>query len=217
MVAVALAIVFGIWYRKEGTLSIHSIVTVPRELFYWLAILLTFALGTAAGDWTLEITGWAPGTAVLLPVFLIIATVVGWRLGANAVLSFWIAYVLTRPLGANIGDWLAVDKKIGGLGVGTLGTSAIFLSAIVATVIYLVVRRPDVIDEHTVAREAAARAASTTLTTLGCGCSGMRSSRLGVPRPTNETFGCLQHRNGTHGHHGHHQPTRRVDGSVEMR
>ena len=114
VVAVALAIVFGIWYRKEGTLSIHSIVTVPRELFYWLAILLTFALGTAAGDWTLEITGWAPGTAVLLPVFLIIATVVGWRLGANAVLSFWIAYVLTRPLGANIGDWLAVDKKIGG-------------------------------------------------------------------------------------------------------
>ena len=157
VVAVLLAVVFGLWYRKEGTLSIHSIVTVPREMFYWLAILLTFALGTAAGDWTLELTGWTPGVAVLLPTFLIAATVVGWKLGANAVLSFWIAYVLTRPLGANLGDWLAVDKQIGGLGVGTLGTSVIFLSAILATVIFLAIKRPDVIDDDTEVREAIAR------------------------------------------------------------
>ena len=157
VVAMLLAVVFGLWYRKEGTLSIHSIVTVPREMFYWLAILLTFALGTAAGDWTLELTGWTPGVAVLLPTFLIAATVVGWKLGANAVLSFWIAYVLTRPLGANLGDWLAVDKQIGGLGVGTLGTSVIFLSAILATVVFLAIKRPDVIDDETEVREAIAR------------------------------------------------------------
>ena len=157
IVAILLAVVFGLWYRKEGTLSIHSIVTVPREMFYWLAILLTFALGTAAGDWTLELTGWTPGVAVLLPTFLIAATVAGWKLGANAVLSFWIAYVLTRPLGANLGDWLAVDKQIGGLGVGTLGTSVIFLSAILATVIFLAIKRPDVVNDETEVREAIAR------------------------------------------------------------
>ena len=146
IVAVLLAVVFGIWYAKEHTLSIHSITTVSREAFYWLAILVTFALGTAAGDWTLELTGWTPGVAVLLPLALIAATVVGWRLGANAVLGFWIAYVLTRPLGANLGDWIAVEKQLGGIGVGTLGTSAIFLTAILSTVIYLAIRKPDVIE-----------------------------------------------------------------------
>lgn len=147
VIAAMLAVVFGVWYNRERTLSIHSITTVPREMFYWLAILVTFALGTAAGDWTLELTGWTPGIAVLLPTALIAATVVGWKLGVNAVLSFWTAYVLTRPLGANIGDWLAVDKQLGGIGLGTLGTSVIFLSAILATVIYLAVKRPDVIEE----------------------------------------------------------------------
>jgi len=157
VVAAVLAVVFGLWYRKERTLSIHSIVTVPRELFYWLAIFVTFALGTAAGDWTLELTGWTPGIAVLLPTFLIAAVIVGWKLGANAVLSFWMAYVLTRPLGANLGDWLAVDKQLGGIGVGTLGTSVVFLSAILATVIFLVVKRPDVIEDGAEAHVAAVR------------------------------------------------------------
>ena len=155
--AVLLAVVFGIWYAKEHTLSIHSITTVPREGFYWLAILVTFALGTAAGDWTLELTGWTPGAAVLLPAVLIGATVLGWRLGGNAVLSFWIAYVLTRPLGANLGDWLGVDKQLGGLGLGRLGTSAIFLSAIVGTVTYLAVRKPDVIENVKAGRAVAPR------------------------------------------------------------
>ena len=80
-----------------------------------------------------------PASPVLLPLALIAATVVGWRLGANAVLAFWIAYVLTRPLGANLGDWLAVPKELGGLNLGTAGTSVIFLAAILATVIYLAV------------------------------------------------------------------------------
>ena len=157
VVAAMLAMVFYVWYRQEHTLSIHSIVTVRREMFYWLAIFLTFALGTAAGDWTLEITGWSPGIAVLLPIFLILSVVIGWWLGANAVLSFWIAYVLTRPLGANLGDWIAVNKQLGGLGLGTLGTSVIFLGAILVTVIYLAIAQPDVIDDLAEVHEAAVR------------------------------------------------------------
>lgn len=147
--AAVLAVVFGIWYAREGTLSIHSIVTLPRELFYWLAVLVTFALGTAAGDWTLDLTGWGPGKSVLLPAGLIVAIVIGWRLGANAVLSFWLAYILTRPLGANLGDWFASPSADQGLGVGTAVTSVIFLAAILATVIYLTITRADVIENPT--------------------------------------------------------------------
>ncbi len=146
--AVALAVVFGVWYARERTLSIHSIVTLPRESFYWLAVLVTFALGTAAGDWTLELTGWGPGMSVLLPAGLIAAVVIGWRLGANAVLSFWLAYILTRPLGANLGDWLASPQTDHGLGLGTAVTSAIFLAAILATVVYLTISRVDVMEER---------------------------------------------------------------------
>jgi hypothetical protein len=139
--------VFGVWYARERTLSIHSITTTPRELFYWLAILVTFALGTAVGDWTLELTGWGPGTSVLLPAGLIAAMAIGWRFGANAVLSFWLAYILTRPLGANLGDWLGFPKDQQGLGLGVAITSVIFLAAILATVIYLTITRADVIEK----------------------------------------------------------------------
>lgn len=138
-----LAVVFGVWYARERTLSIHSIVTRPREGFYWLTVLVTFALGTALGDWTVELTGWSPGTSVLLPLGLILAVLVAWRAGAGAVLCFWIAYILTRPLGANIGDFLASDKSEGGLGWGTMWTSLLFLSAILVTVVYLSVTRKD--------------------------------------------------------------------------
>lgn len=146
--AVALAVVFGVWYWRERTLSIHSINTRPRELFYWLAVLVTFALGTAAGDWTLQLTGWGPGVSVLLPAGLIASIVVGWRLGANPVLSFWLAYILTRPLGANLGDWLASAKADGGLALGTAWTSVIFLAAILATVVYLTISRSDVLEDY---------------------------------------------------------------------
>ncbi len=144
--AVILAAVFGVWYAKERTLSIHSITTMPREAFYWLAVLVTFALGTAVGDWTLQLTGWGPGISVLLPATLIISVIVGWRLGANAVLSFWLAYILTRPLGANLGDWFASANADGGLGLGYGITSVIFLVAILAAVIYLTLSRADVIE-----------------------------------------------------------------------
>jgi uncharacterized membrane-anchored protein len=135
--SVLLAAVFGIWYARERTLSIHSIVTTPRESFYWLTVLVTFALGTAAGDWTLELTGWSPGASVLLPLGLIAAVFVAWKLGAGPVLSFWLAYILTRPLGANIGDFLGSGKADGGLGLGTLWTSVLFLGTILGVVVFL--------------------------------------------------------------------------------
>ena len=135
--AALLTAVFGVWYAREQTLSIHTIVTTPREGFYWLTVLVTFALGTAAGDWTLELTGWSAGTSVLLPLSLIVAVLVAWKLGAGPVLSFWLAYILTRPLGANIGDYLASPRADGGLGLGTLGTSIVFLGTILVVVVYL--------------------------------------------------------------------------------
>jgi uncharacterized membrane-anchored protein len=144
--AAILAAVFGVWFALERTLSIHSIITVPRELFYWLAVLVTFALGTAIGDWTLQLTGWGRGVSVLLPAGLIVTISVGWRLGANAVLSFWLAYILTRPLGANLGDWLASPFSDGGLGLGYGITSVIFLGAILGSVGYLTLSRADVIE-----------------------------------------------------------------------
>ncbi len=142
-----LAVVFGIWFARERTLSIHSIVTLPREAFYWLAVLVTFALGTAIGDWTLQLTGWGPGVSVLLPAGLIVAIVIGWRFGANPVLAFWLAYILTRPLGANLGDWLASPSSDRGLGLGTALTSIIFLVLILATVVFLTLTRTDVLEE----------------------------------------------------------------------
>jgi uncharacterized membrane-anchored protein len=145
---VALVVVFGVWYSREHTLSIHSITTLPRELFYWLAVLVTFALGTAAGDWTLQLTGWSPGISVLLPAGAIVAILAGWRMGANAVLSFWLAYILTRPLGANLGDWLGSARSNHGLGLGTAATSAIFLGAILLTVAYLTISHADVIEAN---------------------------------------------------------------------
>src|SRR4051812_33689763 len=134
---VLLLVVFGVWYARERTLSIHSIITTRRESFYWLTVLVTFALGTAAGDWTLDLTGWGPGPSVLLPAGLIALTVIAWRLGAGPVLCFWIAYILTRPLGANIGDYLASPKADGGLALGTMWTSVLFLGTILATVLFL--------------------------------------------------------------------------------
>src|SRR5437588_1457542 len=135
--SVLLAVVFAVWYARERTLSIHSIVTTPREAFYWLAVLVTFALGTAAGDWTLDLTGWGPGPSVLLPAGLIAAVFAAWKFGAGPVLTFWLAYILTRPLGANIGDYLASSHDDGGLGLGTFGTSVAFLATILAVVAYL--------------------------------------------------------------------------------
>jgi uncharacterized membrane-anchored protein len=128
--AAMLAAIFTVWYRVERTLSIHDIVTRSRELFYWVAILCTFALGTAAGDLATEALGLGFTWGAVAFGALIGATYAIWRMGGNAVLTFWIAYILTRPFGAALGDLLTQAKTYGGVGMGTMWTSALFLSVI---------------------------------------------------------------------------------------
>ena len=132
--AIALAVVFLAWYRMEKTLAISSIVTRRREAFYWLAILLTFALGTAAGDLCTEAMGMGFRLGALLFGLLIGVTMLAWRLGLHPVLAFWVAYIFTRPLGASLGDWLTQARQYGGLGLGAMMTSIIFLSIITVLV-----------------------------------------------------------------------------------
>ena len=144
--SIILAIVFALWYASERTLSIHTIVTTKREAFYWLAVLFTFALGTAAGDLVAEQMNLGYGKSVLLFAGLIAIVFALYKIGFNAVASFWLAYILTRPLGASIGDFLSQPRVDGGLGLGTVGTSALFLAAIAGLVAYLSFTRVDVID-----------------------------------------------------------------------
>lgn len=129
-----LTVIFSVWYYIERSLSIHHIVSKRRELFYWSAILCTFALGTAAGDLATEALalGFTFG-AVLFGAF-IIATFFAWKMGCNSVLTFWIGYILTRPLGAAFGDLLTQSKVYGGLGMGAMWTSVLFLSVIILLV-----------------------------------------------------------------------------------
>lgn len=135
--AAALALTFAVWYGVERTLSIHTIVTTRRELFYWLAILLTFALGTAAGDLATEALSLGFRVGVLVFGGLIAVITLWYRLGGNAVLTFWLAYILTRPLGASLGDLLSQAREYGGLGLGTVYTSLAFLVVIVALVAFI--------------------------------------------------------------------------------
>jgi uncharacterized membrane-anchored protein len=145
---IVLAITFGIWQRSEGTLSIHSIRTTRRETFYWLAILFTFALGTASGDLVAETLNVGYLMSVLIFGGLIAAiTVAHYRLKLNAILSFWLAYILTRPLGASMGDLLSQSNGDGGLGMSTIGTSVLFLVAILGLVLCLTSSRRDAIQE----------------------------------------------------------------------
>ncbi|MBU9819578.1 hypothetical protein GW579_11225 [Rahnella sp. Lac-M11] len=138
MFGALLIVTFSIWYKNEKTLSIHEIDTVRRELFYWAAILFTFALGTAAGDWVAEGMNLGYSTAAIAFGGLIVITACAhYLLRMNAVLCFWIAYVLTRPFGASCGDLLAQTPDNGGLGLGTTGTSCLFLVAIIGLVGYL--------------------------------------------------------------------------------
>jgi len=128
--ALLLAATFAAWYRSERTLSIHTITTTKRELFYWAAILFTFALGTAAGDLATEALSLGFTIGVVVFGGLIAAVTVAYYLGANAVLTFWIAYILTRPLGASLGDLLSQSQAYGGMGLGTIRTSLIFFAVI---------------------------------------------------------------------------------------
>ena len=137
----ALVVVFVLWYISEKTLSVHTIVTTKRELFYWAAILFTFSLGTSAGDLVSESSGLGYGYAALLFAGVIGLVFLAYSfLKLNAVLAFWIAYILTRPLGASIGDLLSQPVSEGGIGAGTTITSIIFLSTILILVIYLTIK-----------------------------------------------------------------------------
>jgi uncharacterized membrane-anchored protein len=141
---VAMLVTFAAWYKSEGTLSIHSIRSPRREAFYWLAILFTFALGTAAGDLVAESLNLGYWKSALMFGAMIALVAAAWRFArVNAVLAFWIAYVLTRPLGASLGDYLSQDRPAGGLGLGTIVTSALFLVTILGVVVYLTRTKKD--------------------------------------------------------------------------
>jgi uncharacterized membrane-anchored protein len=140
--AVALIATFVIWYACERTLSIHTVFTTRREAFYWLAILFTFALGTSAGDLAAEGLGMGylqAGLAYAAEIAVIAVAYYGFRL--NGILAFWLAYILTRPMGASFGDYFAQPHSEGGLGLGTTITSLVFLGCIAAIVIYMSVTK----------------------------------------------------------------------------
>jgi uncharacterized membrane-anchored protein len=146
--AVALAATFTAWFASERTLSIHSILTSRREGFYWLTILFTFALGTAAGDLLAEKVNLGYFVSAVLFAAAIGAVVTAWKyFDLNPVLAFWMGYILTRPLGASFGDFLSQPRDAGGLGIGTTGTSFLFLGAILGMVVYLTITRNDQIEK----------------------------------------------------------------------
>ena len=142
--SICLAATFSAWYASERTLSIHSIITTRREAFYWLTILFTFALGTSAGDLIAETYGLGYFASILIFAGAIgLVALAHFRLRLGAITAFWVAYILTRPLGASIGDWMSQPKADGGLGLGTTMTSFIFLATILSLVIFLQVTKKD--------------------------------------------------------------------------
>jgi uncharacterized membrane-anchored protein len=161
--AIVLAAVFRTWYLSEGTLSIHSIHSRRRELFYWAAVLATFALGTAAGDLTAVTLHLGYFGSILLFAAIIAIPAVGYfRLGLNSVLAFWFAYVVTRPLGASVADWLAVSRARGGLALGTGPVSLVLAAAIAGFVYYLATTGRDLPPDQAEAGSTAAGPAAAT-------------------------------------------------------
>jgi uncharacterized membrane-anchored protein len=143
--AVILAAIFWTWYRSEGTLSIHSVTTQRREAFYWATVFATFALGTALGDFTANSLnmGYLPSGLFFFGVILL--PLLGWwRFGLNPIAAFWMAYVVTRPLGASFADWISKPSNLTGIGFGDGPTALVFALAVLALVAYLAVARPDI-------------------------------------------------------------------------
>jgi uncharacterized membrane-anchored protein len=143
--AVILAVVFWVWWRVEGTLSIHSITTQRREGFYWAVVFATFALGTALGDFTAASLGmgYLPSGLFFLAVILLPA-LAWWRFGLDSVAAFWMAYIVTRPLGASFSDWISKPSDITGIGFGNGQTAIVFAVAVLIVVVYLAIARPDI-------------------------------------------------------------------------
>jgi uncharacterized membrane-anchored protein len=149
MCAIGVAVIFFLWHRVEGTLDIHSITTKRREIFYWLAVLATFALGTAAGDLTaFTLNLGFSGSIALFAVAIAIPLVAWRRFGMNPVLAFWSAYVITRPLGASIADWLGKSRSLSGLGLGDGLVSLLGLIVFAGFVAYTARTKPDIQREH---------------------------------------------------------------------
>jgi len=143
--AVVLALAFWLWHRSEGTLSIHSIVTRKREMYYWAVVFATFALGTALGDFTASVVGLGYLASGIMFFFIILIPAVAWRrFGLNAVVAFWFAYVVTRPLGASFADYIGRPQSLSGLGFGS-GRLAVIVTITVACLVgYLAVTRRDI-------------------------------------------------------------------------
>jgi uncharacterized membrane-anchored protein len=147
--AVVLVVIFWLWQRSEGTLSIHSITTQRREAFYWAAVFATFALGTALGDFTatsLNLGYLASG--ILFGVLILLPALAWWRLGLNSVAAFWMSYVVTRPLGASFADYISKPRDISGVNFGDGPTAIVFAVAVFVLVLYLAVARPDIQPER---------------------------------------------------------------------
>ncbi len=177
--AVVLALIFVAWRRSEGTLSIHSIYTRRRETFYWATVLATFALGTAAGDWTARTVGLGYfGSGVMFLVVITIPAVAHWRFGMNAIAAFWFAYIVTRPLGASFADWLAWPHSASGLGLGHGAVSLYSTVIIGGLVAYMSVTGKDIAVRRVASGQLAEPAADRQPDALD------RSSRAGRHRRT---------------------------------
>jgi uncharacterized membrane-anchored protein len=141
---VLVAVVFYAWYRREGTLSIHSITTHSREDFYWAAVLATFALGTAAGDLTATSLNLGFfGSVLLFAAVISVPAIAWWRGKLNPIVAFWAAYIVTRPLGASFADWFGKPPSLSGLGLGDGLVSAVALAVFVGLVAYVAVAKRD--------------------------------------------------------------------------
>lgn len=142
--AITLTSIFFVWYKSEGTLSIHSISTPRKELFYWLTVITTFALGTATGDMTAVTLNFGyVVSGILFAVLFIIPLIVQKVFKANEVVTFWAAYIVTRPFGASFADWFGRTTDLGGIGFGTGRTSIVLTMFIVLFVGYLTITSKD--------------------------------------------------------------------------
>jgi uncharacterized membrane-anchored protein len=140
-----LVAIFLVWHHSEGTLSIHSITTRRRECFYWATVFATFALGTALGDFTATALGLGYlASCILFGIVILIPAVAWWKLGLNGIAAFWFAYVVTRPLGASLADYISKPTTMSGIGFGDGPTALVFTLAVAVLVLFLAIARPDI-------------------------------------------------------------------------
>jgi uncharacterized membrane-anchored protein len=143
--AVILAAIFWLWWRSEGTLSIHSITTQRREAFYWATVFATFALGTALGDFTATSLNLGYLTSgIVFAIVILIPAPARWRLGLSSIAAFWMSYVITRPLGASFADYISKPHSLSGINFGDGPTAIVFAVAVFILVSYLALARPDI-------------------------------------------------------------------------